>query len=128
MVIDREALIEHSAYWAPARTVGEARYLTGILNSETARALREEARPNGQGVARHSDNPLWGLPIPKYDRHISLHQDLVAAASAAERVANAVVLPEDVYFTRRRRAIRDALVADGVARKIEALVVRLLHR
>ncbi len=128
VVNDHGAIVEHAAYWAPARTLAEGRYLTAILNSETARALGEDAQPKGQGGARHFDNLIWELPIPEYDRRVELHQDLATAAATAERVAAAVVLRERAYFTRQRRAIRDALVAHGIAREIEALVTRLLGR
>lgn len=66
------------------------------------------------------------MPIPEYDRRVDLHRDLAAAAAVAERVAAAVPLKEGAYFTRRRRAIRDALAAHGIAGQIEALVTRLL--
>ncbi len=128
VVNDRGAIVEHAAYWAPARSLAEGRYLTAILNSETARALGEDAQPKGQGGARHFDNLIWELPIPEYDRRIELHRDLATAVATAERVAAAVALPPGAYFTRQRRAIRDALVAHGIAREIEALVARLLDR
>ena len=102
--------------------------LVAILNSETARLLIEPMQPKGLGGARHFDNLVWELPIPEYDRRNALHQDLAAAASVAERVAAAVALPEGVYFTRQRRAIRDALVVDGIAARIDALVASLLKR
>jgi len=71
---------------------------------------------------------VWELPIPEHDRRNPLHQDLAAAAAVAERVAAAATLPEGAYFTRQRRAIRDALAADGIAGGIEALVMRLIER
>jgi hypothetical protein len=128
VVYDYDAIVEHAAYWAPARSLAEGRYLTAILNSETVRALGEDAQPKGQGGARHFDNLIWEQPIPEYDRRIELHRDLAAAAAIAERVAAAVALPESAYFTRQRRAIRDALAAHGIASEIEALVVQLLDR
>ncbi len=128
VVNDRDAIVEHAAYWAPARSLAEGRYLIAILNSETARALGEDAQPKGQGGARHFDNLIWELPIPEYNRRIELHRDLAGAAATAERVAAAVALPEGAYFTRQRRAIRDALVANGIAHEIDTLVARLLKR
>jgi hypothetical protein len=35
-------------------------------------------------------------------------------------------LKEGAHFTRQRRAIRDALIATGIAQRIDALVARLL--
>jgi len=44
-------------------------------------------------------------------------------ADAASGRAN----PEHAHFTTKRRAIRDALAADGVAKEIDALVAALLN-
>ena len=50
---------------------------------------------------------------------------LAKAAERAEEVAAAVALP-DGHFTTKRRAVRSALAADGVAQEIETLVGALL--
>jgi hypothetical protein len=57
---------------------------------------------------------------------MALHHDLAALAEEAQRVAATVPLPTGDY-RRKRRAIRDALAADGVAQRIDALVERLLE-
>jgi hypothetical protein len=51
---------------------------------------------------------------------------LAAAALQAAAVAARVELPDAAHFTAKRRAIRQALVADGVAEAIERLVDALL--
>lgn len=66
------------------------------------------------------------LPIPEYDDTDTLHRDLAAAATHAETVAAGVELPDAQHFTAKRRAIRAALVADGVAAEMETLVDALL--
>jgi hypothetical protein len=124
---DSSVLVEHGAYWAPARSLGEARYLCAILNSEAARYLLHDSQPKGQGGARHFDNLIWELPIPEYHGSNALHRELKVAAEAAEIVAAAVAVTGMAHFTRQRRAIRDALIADGVAAKIDILVTRLLN-
>jgi hypothetical protein len=50
----------------------------------------------------------------------------LAAAAHAETIAAAVELTDAQHFTAKRRAIRAALTADGVAAEIEALVDALL--
>jgi hypothetical protein len=55
-----------------------------------------------------------------------LHRDLAAAAAQAETVAAAVDLTGASHFTTKRRAIRDALAADGIAAEMEAMVDALL--
>ena len=126
IVEDRTVLVEHATYWAAMRGMSEARYLIAILNSDTARARLADAQPKGQGGARHFDNLIWELRIPEYDRREALHRDLAAAAATAEQAAATVTLPEGAHFTRQRRAIRDALIGNGIAARIDALVARLL--
>jgi hypothetical protein len=53
-------------------------------------------------------------------------QQLAAAARLAEEVDASVTLPPGLHFVRTRSMVRGALLADGVAQKVEALVVTLL--
>nr|WP_245216754.1 N-6 DNA methylase [Neoroseomonas nitratireducens] len=126
VVTDTSAIVEHKAYWAPARSLAEARYLTAILNSEHLRAAIAPMQSRGQGGARDFDNLMWELPIPLYDSKNSLHQDLAALAAEAERVAAAVPLEPGAHFTVHRKAIRAALAGSGVATRLDDLVARLL--
>lgn len=64
--------------------------------------------------------------IPEYDDTDQLHRDLAAAVAHAETIAAAVVLTDTQHFTAKRRAIRAALVTDGIAAEMEALVDALL--
>lgn len=95
-------------------------------NSAAVLAKITDLQPHGQRDKRHFDNLVWTLPIPEYDAAEPLHRDLAAAAAHAETAAAAVPLTEAQYFTAKRRAIRDALAADGVAAEMEALVDALL--
>ncbi len=49
------AVIEHSLYWSKSDTEKEARYLTALFNSETARQRGESLQARGQFGARHFD-------------------------------------------------------------------------
>ena len=80
----------------------------------------------GQWGARDFDKVIFELPIPAYDSSSALHQELAAAARLAEEVAASVTLLPSVHFVRARSMVRAALLADGVAQKVEALVVTLL--
>ena len=114
------------SYWAPIRSLDEARYLCTIINSDTVlqRVIPMQAR--GWRDPRHFDNLVWELPIPEFDSSLELHRQLAAAAAEAEMTAASVVLPEGDY-RRKRRAIRDALTRTGLAARMEALVGRLLE-
>ena len=121
-----DALVDHKAYWAIARSVEEAAYLLAILNSAVVLAKITDLQPHGQRDKRDFDNLVWTLPIPEYDVGEVLHRDLAAAAARAEAVAALVPLTDAQHFTAKRRAIRVALAEDGVAAEIEALVDALL--
>jgi hypothetical protein len=123
---DPRLLVEHAAYWAAARNLEEARYLTAVLNSQTVLARVIPMQPRGWRDPRHFDNLVWELPVPEYDRRQAVHRELAVAAAEAERIAAIVPLREGAHFMRQRRAIRDALTEDGIAATIDALVARLL--
>ena len=126
IITDTNAVIDHKLYWARAVNLDEARYLTAVLNSETARERVEKYQSRGQWGARDFDKVIFNLPIPVYEHKRKAHRDLAAAAERAETVAAAVALPEGVKFQRARSIIRAALVKDGVAGEIDALVAGLL--
>jgi SAM-dependent methyltransferase len=125
VVEDPGVVIEHAVYWAPIRSLGEARYLCAIINSDTAlqRVIPMQAR--GWRDPRHFDNLVWELSIPEFDGSLEVHRQLAAAGAEAESTAAAVVLPEGDY-RRKRRTIREALARTGLAARIDALVARLL--
>jgi hypothetical protein len=121
-----DAVVEHKAYWAAARSEDEAGYLIALINSAAALAKIVDLQSHGQRDKRDFDNLVWTLPIPEYDDTDPLHRDLAAAAAHAETVAAGVEFTESQHFTAKRRAIRAALAADGVAPEMEAMVDALL--
>ncbi|GMV86386.1 MAG: BseRI endonuclease [Dehalococcoidia bacterium] len=120
-----EALVDHTAYWADARTESEAYFLSAVLNSETARARVQQMQARGQWGARHFDKVMFELPIPEFDGSESLHRELADAAGVAEAVAAAVDIG-GMGFVRARGKIREALREDGIAGRIDELVAQLL--
>jgi hypothetical protein len=124
---DPDVIVEHAAYWVATRGLEEALYLTMILNSATVLERVIPMQPRGWRDPRHFDNLVWELPIPEFDSREPLHCELAEAAAHAERVAAAVELREGAHFMRQRRAIRDALTAEGVAQHSDALLARLLN-
>ncbi len=126
LVSDQTAVVEHKLYWSAPASPGEARYLSAVLNSETARSRAAAYQSRGQWGARDFDKVVFNLPIPRFEQNMELHRDLAAAAVRAEAVAAAVVLPEGVKFQRARGLVRDALAEAGVSEIIDALVAKLL--
>ncbi len=123
---DDDIIVDHMAYWSAAHSLEEAAYITAVLNTSMVLERVKDLQPVGQRDPRHFDNLVWTLPIPEYDAAEALHVDLAAAALDAAEVSGRVEFPEDVHFTSKRRLIREALVADGVAETIERLVDALL--
>lgn len=122
-----DVVVDTKAYWATARSVEEAGYLISVVNSAAVLAKVKDLQPHGEaGTRRDFDNLVWTLPIPEYDQTDPLHRDLAAAAAHAETVAAGVALTDSQHFTAKRRAIRAALAADGIAAEIEAMVDALL--
>ncbi len=121
-----DVIVDTKAYWASARSQAEAAYLIAVINSAAVLAKVTDLQPHGQRDKRDFDNLVWTLPIPEYDDADPLHRDLAAAATLAEAIAAAVPLTDAQHFTAKRRAIRAALAADGVAAEMEALVDALL--
>jgi hypothetical protein len=123
---DEGAFVDQQAHWAAASSIEEAAYVAAVLNCQTVLDRVKDLQPVGQRDPRHFSNLVWTLPIPEFDAAEALHRDLAAAALQAAAVAARVELPDAAHFTAKRRAIRQALVADGVAEAIERLVDALL--
>ena len=123
---DPRLIVDTGAYWAAARSLEEARYLTAVLNSTTVLERIIPMQPRGWRDPRHFDNLAWELPVPEFDRRLALHRELADAAAEAEGVAAIVPLRDGAHFMRQRRAIRDALAGNGIAATMDALVARLL--
>jgi len=127
IVQDPVAVVESKLYWAAVRSLQEARYLTGILNSETMRAGVEEYQSQGQWGARDFHKYVFHLPIPRFDGNNALHVRLAEAARTAERVAALAPKREGEYFVRTRKRVRTALAAHGIAARLEALTAELFR-
>lgn len=126
LVEDAEAVVEHALYWAAVASREEGLYLLAILNSETARGRVAHLQARGEQGARHFDKLMFTLPIPAFDHRDPLHAHLVALATHARTVADAVELAPATPFVRARGQIREALAADGIAAAIDRSVAQLL--
>ena len=123
---DDDIIVDKDAYWSVANSLEEAAYVVAVLNTEIVLDRVKDLQPVGQRDPRHFDNLVWTLPIPEFDANDAVHVDLAAAALHAADVSARVELPDDAHFTTKRRLIRQALEADGVAETIERLVDALL--
>lgn len=69
---------------------------------------------------------MFNLPIPLFDAADPLHRELATAGAMAEEVAALAELNEGEKFQRARKRVRDALAENGIGRRIEKLVEKLL--
>jgi hypothetical protein len=119
-------VIDQKLYWCEVKSEAEASYLTAILNSPTLGKQVSSYQSRGLFGTQDFDKAVWNLPIPLFDANNPLHRELASAGSEAERLAQAVELVEGEKFQRARRRVRESLVADGIAGRIDALVEKLL--
>src|SRR5262249_26304870 len=120
IVCESMAVIDQQLYWGAASSLDEARYLVAILNSNVLTIAVRHLQARGEHNPRHFDKLSWELPIPAFDAGEPSHRWLIELAEHAERVASDVPLPSARFETKRRR-IRQALDADGVAADIDAI-------
>lgn len=126
VITDERAAIDHTLYWANCASLGEARYLTGILNSTPLLEAVKGFQSVGQFGARHFDLYVFQAEFALYNSANDLHAELVGLVERGERIAADVSLDFAKTFQTSRKAIRKALVNDGVAGSIDAVVKALL--
>lgn len=123
-VSDPRAVIDHKLYWAPAQSVAEGRYLTGILNSDL---LLKRVRPLqnvGLFGPRDFDKNVFYVPFPPYDSSDPNHRALTDLVKRAETVAATAQVGRS--FKATRRAVWQALDADGLKDALEVAVAAIL--
>lgn len=126
VIRNQDAVIDHMLYWAPVDTEEEGHYLASILNAEATRARVEHMQSRGEQGARHFDKVFFTLPIPRFDPSNELHLRIVQAGRDAEVAAGSILVAASAPFVTVRTTIREALRADGVSDRVDALVNELL--
>ena len=125
-VDDPTAVVEHKLYWAAAASLGEARYLTAILNSTMLTRLVRPLQARGEHNPRDFDKYVFQVGIPLFDGENDQHLRLVDLAEQAEVLAASIELPTGKRFELHRRLVRDALAASEVGQATEESVAELL--
>lgn len=123
---DQRAIVEHKLYWAPARTMSEARYLEAILNSPV---LLERVKPLqnlGLFGERDFDKYVFLVPFPAWDGGNDDHAAIASLAQRAETVASTVDVTSAKTFQQARKLIDLALAADGVAADLAKAIEKVI--
>jgi hypothetical protein len=126
VITDTRCVIDHKLYWANCASLAEARYLTGILNSNTLLTRIQHLQSQGQFGARDFDTYVFHAPYGLYDATDALHSNLVRLVERAERIAADVTINPSKSFQTNRKSIRNALDNDGVAGDIDECVAAIL--
>jgi hypothetical protein len=126
IVEDQHAVVEHALYWGAAATIGEARYLTAILNSPALGEIVTPYQSRGAFGARHFDKYVWYPPIPEYDGENPDHCRLAELAERAEAIVAAVEIAPGIGFQRARRLLRQSLADAGVFAEIDTTLRSVL--
>ena len=130
-VPDDGRIMHDTVYYVGCRSRAEARFLTAVLNAGALRPALLQARRNGMDFAAH---PWKVIPIPRYDGSAPLHRRLSRLAARAEAVAEGACAGAGdaggpaVPAARARRAVAEALRADGASVDIDSACSELLPR
>ncbi|MEZ4406147.1 MAG: hypothetical protein R3A52_06710 [Polyangiales bacterium] len=124
-VVDHRAVIDHTLYWAAARSSEEAWYLCAILNAAATTQATRPLMSRGK-EERHIDTYVWQLPIPEYDDHDETHRRLSELGKEAESVAAAMEVGPGESFVTLRRRLRALFAEHPVGRSIERIVAPML--
>lgn len=126
-IIDSSRIaIDHKLYWLPARNMGEARYLTAVLNAPITTELVHEYQSIGLFGGRDFDSYPWRLAIPLFDSSSDLHQRLADLAKQCEEIA-ATVPEDDKGFQAIRAEVRQKLEEAELQDKLDKSVSELLE-
>ena len=126
-VTDGQAIVEHQLNWAAARTIEEARYLCGVLNSVAVTKAVEPFMTSGKGGGRHINSYLWRLPIPLYDASNDLHRNLADFGGQAEQFVTGLDIKPSKSHGWMRAKVREQLAESDLGQSIEESVNRLLN-
>ena len=126
VVKDASAIIDHKLYWGAVRSLEEAHYLCGILNSETLRSRVEQYQSQGQFGPRDFDKYVFNVPIPRFNKEYPLHRRIAEVADTAASLAHRVPDRTGERFTVTRRRIREALAEHDIGGRLEELAADLL--
>lgn len=136
VLTDSETFIDTSLYWIGCQSMAEAHYLAAVINSCFLYTQVQTLMPKGAFGARHIHKHLWKLNVPEYDGQDPLHSELATLGKALRSQANTRLdvltrsrseQGKPASVTVARRELRQWLLTNESAQKVEELVERLLN-
>ena len=116
---------DDTLYYFNAANVGEARFLTALLNAPCLSRAFRESRTSG----RHfHQNPWRVIPIPRYDPVNPIHRDLARLCNRAERVASTWLCQQTIPYGQVAAStrIRSLLDEQGIFAAIDRATAAIL--
>jgi hypothetical protein len=119
-------VVDHKLYWCACKSLREADYLTGILNSNVPNEAIKPFQSRGLLGERDIHKKVLGLPIPAFDAADPKHCELATlSARAAEAASRELPGVAHVKSLGKRRAlIREALAS--ILTEVDAIVRTML--
>lgn len=118
-------VVDHTLFWAPAASIGEARYLVGILNSSELHDRIAKYLNVGNFGIRDVDKYVFNVPFAAYDASDPDHLALSALVEEAESVVNQV-RTDGLQPSARRALMRASLEEAGISEALEIIAARIL--
>ena len=118
-------VVDDTLYYFNAASVGEAGYLTALLNAPSLSRAFQEARTSGRDFHQH---PWRTIPILRYDAGNEVHRELARLCNRAERVAAAWISQQTTRHGQVAASsrIRSLLDEQGIFAAIDRAVAAIL--
>ena len=118
-------VVDDTLYYFNAASVGEAGYLTALLNAPSLSRAFQEARTSGRDFHQH---PWRTIPIPRYDAGNEVHRELARLCNRAERVATSWISQQTTRHGQVAASsrIRSLLDEQGIFAAIDRAAAAIL--
>jgi len=118
-------VVDDTLYYFSAASVGEAGFLTALLNAPSLSRAFQESRTSGRDFHQH---PWRVIPIPRYDATDAVHRDLASLCNRAERATGEWLAEQTRPYGQIAAStrIRDLLNERGIFAAIDRAAAAIL--
>ena len=119
------AIVDTTLNYFNAASVGEAGFLTALLNAPSLSRAFQESRTSGRHFQQH---PWRTIPIPRYDATDAVHRDLARLCNRAEQTASAWLSQQNTSYGQIAAStrIRSLLHERGIFAAIDRAAATIL--
>lgn len=120
----RPLVVDEKCYWYAARDAAEGHYLAGVLNADVVDETIKPFQSVGQKGERDIHKKPLSLPIPSFDRSVSLHCEIAELSKGLAKRAKTLAPEIGRAIGKDRARVREGLTVER--KTLDALVRRLL--